>query len=110
MEYPPTSVAVAEARDADEAPNNAIRHTIDRIIFTKGRKSYQAPTAFNINSRDGSITVGTHDYSDYVGGFFKIIVRAADANGEHNLTDTMNITVTCFCRMNCSYALFELLQ
>lgn len=92
-EYPAYVIDQAVAMDKDLDPNNLIRYTIDSILFTKGGKSYQAPTAFNINSGDGTITIGTNDYSDYVGGYFNITVRAADAKGEINKTDTMTVKV-----------------
>lgn len=97
LESPPvrSSITVAKAYDDDLYPNNEIRYTIDRILFTKGGKSYQAPTAFNINTKDGSLTIGAYDrsFSDYVGGYFTIDVRAADARGEFPEEDTMTITV-----------------
>ena len=93
MEYPRLNVAEAEAIDIDNAPNNEIRYTIDSITFHKGGKTSQASQAFTINSKDGTITKAASEYIDYVGGYFLIDVRAADANGDHNLTDTMTIKV-----------------
>ena len=94
LEYPLSYVVdKAQAIDKDLDPNNLIRYTIDDIIYTKGSKSYQAPQAFNINARDGTISIGTYDYTDYVGGHFTITVQAADVRGEFNETDTMTVKV-----------------
>lgn len=87
LQYPPVDVAVAEAVDLDLAPNNGIRYSIDKIEFVINGKTQVAPTAFTINANDGTIAIGTNDYTDYIGGYFNIYVIAEDYRGAHNMTD-----------------------
>jgi hypothetical protein len=81
LQYPETSISVAEAYDLDLPPNNGIRYSIDNIDFTVKGKTQNAPTAFTINANDGTIAIGTNDYTDYIGGYFDITVKAEDYNG-----------------------------
>jgi len=83
LKYPPVDVAVAEAFDNDLPPNNGIRYSIEKIEFTINGKTQNAPTAFTINANDGTIVIGTNDYSDYVGGYFSILVIAEDRGAAH---------------------------
>lgn len=86
LPYPSWDVAIAEAYDIDLAPNNGIRYSIEKIEFTIQGKTQEAPTAFTINANDGTIVVGTNDYTDYVGGYFNITVKAEDYRGAYNMT------------------------
>ncbi|XP_052263415.1 protocadherin Fat 3-like isoform X3 [Dreissena polymorpha] len=80
--YPDDStVAVAEAVDQDLSPSNQIRYSIVNMTFTMRGKTQSAPTAFIINANDGTISIGTNDYSDYIDGYFDIHVKAEDMNG-----------------------------
>lgn len=83
LQYPTAAydVATAEAYDLDLAPNNGIRYSIENIDFVINGKTQKAPTAFTINANDGNIAIGTNDYTDYIGGYFNITVRAEDYNG-----------------------------
>lgn len=88
LQYPTTEISVAEAYDNDLPPNNDIRYSIDNIDFTIKSKTQNAPTAFTINANDGTIVIGTNDYTDYVGGYFDITVKAEDYNGANVPHDT----------------------
>ncbi|KAL4240787.1 hypothetical protein ACF0H5_001575 [Mactra antiquata] len=88
LKYPAADVSVAEAYDDDLPPNNDIRYSIDSIRFVIDGKTQNAPTAFTVNGKDGTISIGTNDYSDYVGGYFDITVRADDYNGANVESDT----------------------
>ncbi|XP_053385774.1 cadherin-23-like isoform X2 [Mercenaria mercenaria] len=80
LQYPEVNVGVAEATDSDLPPNNGIRYLIDNIDFTKNGKTQNAPTAFRINANDGTVVIDVNDYTDYVGGYFDINIKAEDYN------------------------------
>ena len=108
LEYPlEYVVAKAHAVDLDISPNNLIRYTIESIIYTKGRKSYNTDQAFNINTRDGVISIGTYDYSDFVGGYFNITVVAEDATGEYQGSDKMTVMVGSYLSDNTNNLVFR---
>lgn len=104
-QFPSTEIYVAEAEDKDLPPNNGIRFSIESIKFVINGKKQAAPTAFTVNANDGTVAIGTNDYTDYIGGHFEIIVKAED-RGINSLVDYMNLTVstysyenTIFCEM-----------
>ncbi|XP_052768802.1 cadherin-23-like isoform X2 [Mya arenaria] len=92
-QFPSVDIYVAEAVDRDLPPHNNIRYSIDKTLFVIGGKPQQAPTAFTINANDGTVSIGTNDYTDYIDGYFDITIKAEDRNGENNLTDYMQLRV-----------------